>query len=68
MSRPQKPLSLLAASTVKSQGGRIAARLAAPKPRGKLGRASRWLSVREKRIWCVAHRLNSVRVTVHCSR
>ena len=51
MGRPKTALSLLDPRTLKDHPGRINARLAAPKPRGKLGYASKWLNKDERRIW-----------------
>jgi hypothetical protein len=45
------PLSMLSPASVAHNKGRIEARLAAPKPRGELGPASKWLSEKEKKIW-----------------
>lgn len=47
----KKALSLISEGSARKNRGRIEARLAAPKPRGPLGYASKWLNARERRIW-----------------
>lgn len=51
MARPKTPLTLLSPQSIRKHRGRVEARLAAPKPRGTLGYASKWLSPKEHRIW-----------------
>src|SRR5882762_5516527 len=51
MARPKTPIDQISPESAAHNKGRMDARLRSPKPRGKLGPASKWLTEEEKKIW-----------------